>query len=81
MYPLPPPAVSTFLSPNSYQIMLDCWHNDPKERPRFVELVEKLGDLLQANVQQVNLSRLSEGQMPLMLVKGCLPCLSLFSGY
>ena len=35
-----------------------------------MELVEKLGDLLQANVQQVNLSRLSEGQTPLMLVKG-----------
>ncbi|XP_057389214.1 vascular endothelial growth factor receptor 1 isoform X1 [Balaenoptera acutorostrata] len=35
-----------------YQIMLDCWHKDPKERPRFAELVEKLGDLLQANVQQ-----------------------------
>lgn len=50
--------------------MLDCWHKDPKERPRFVELVEKLGDLLQANVQQVTLSRLSEGQLPLMLVKG-----------
>eukprot|EP00069_Balaena_mysticetus_P015900 bmy_09561T0 len=32
--------------------MLDCWHKDPKERPRFAELVEKLGDLLQANVQQ-----------------------------
>lgn len=44
--------------------MLDCWHKDPKERPRFAELVEKLGDLLQANVQQVNLSRIPEGQMP-----------------
>ncbi|KAM9033904.1 vascular endothelial growth factor receptor 1 isoform 1-T1 [Sarcophilus harrisii] len=35
-----------------YQIMLDCWHKDPKERPRFSELVGKLGDLLQANVQK-----------------------------
>ncbi|KAM4860047.1 vascular endothelial growth factor receptor 1 [Thomomys bottae] len=39
-------------TPEIYQIMLDCWHKDPKERPRFAELVEKLGDLLQANVQQ-----------------------------
>lgn len=56
------PASSVVLSPNSYQIMLHCWHKDPKERPRFAELVEKLGDLLQANVQQVklNLSRISE---------------------
>lgn len=41
-----------YATPEIYQIMLDCWHKDPKERPRFVELVEKLGDLLQANVQQ-----------------------------
>lgn len=39
--------------PDSYQIMLDCWHRDPRERPRFADLVELLGDLLQANVQQV----------------------------
>ncbi|KAM6095865.1 vascular endothelial growth factor receptor 1 [Chlamydotis macqueenii] len=35
-----------------YQIMLDCWRSNPNDRPRFSELVEKLGDLLQANVQQ-----------------------------
>ncbi|NXA53434.1 VGFR1 factor, partial [Nothocercus julius] len=35
-----------------YQIMLDCWRSDPNERPRFSELVTKLGDLLQASVQQ-----------------------------
>ncbi|ELK18741.1 Vascular endothelial growth factor receptor 1 [Pteropus alecto] len=41
-----------YATPDIYQIMLDCWHRDPKERPRFVDLVEELGDLLQANVQQ-----------------------------
>ncbi|XP_058133002.1 vascular endothelial growth factor receptor 1 [Dasypus novemcinctus] len=41
-----------YATPEIYQIMLDCWHKDPKERPRFSELVEKLGDLLQANVQK-----------------------------
>ncbi|XP_066115041.1 vascular endothelial growth factor receptor 1 isoform X2 [Saccopteryx bilineata] len=41
-----------YATPEIYQIMLDCWHRDPKERPKFAELVEKLGDLLQANVQQ-----------------------------
>ncbi|KAH0625083.1 hypothetical protein JD844_033169 [Phrynosoma platyrhinos] len=35
-----------------YQIMLDCWQGDPNERPQFSQLVERLGDLLQANVQQ-----------------------------
>lgn len=50
--------------PDSYQIMLDCWHKDPKERPRFAELVEKLGDLLQANVQQVKLRLSCIGEAP-----------------
>ncbi|XP_029020278.1 vascular endothelial growth factor receptor kdr-like [Betta splendens] len=35
-----------------YQTMLDCWHGEPQERPTFTELVERLGDLLQASVQQ-----------------------------
>lgn len=36
-----------------YQTMLDCWQGEPQERPTFTELVERLGDLLQASVQQV----------------------------
>ncbi|XP_053559937.1 vascular endothelial growth factor receptor 2 [Bombina bombina] len=35
-----------------YQTMLDCWHGDPILRPVFSELVEHLGNILQANVQQ-----------------------------
>ncbi|KAE8629584.1 hypothetical protein XENTR_v10000536 [Xenopus tropicalis] len=35
-----------------YQTMLDCWHGDPQQRPVFSELVEHLGNLLQASVQQ-----------------------------
>ncbi|XP_048350589.1 vascular endothelial growth factor receptor 1 isoform X2 [Sphaerodactylus townsendi] len=41
-----------FATAETYEIMLDCWQSDPNERPRFSELVKKLGDLLQANVQQ-----------------------------
>ncbi|XP_067853240.1 vascular endothelial growth factor receptor kdr-like [Heptranchias perlo] len=44
-----PPEYST---PEVYQTMLDCWQGESGERPTFSELVEKLGDLLQANVQQ-----------------------------
>ena len=33
--------------------MLDCWHGEPSQRPTFSELVEHLGNLLQANAQQV----------------------------
>lgn len=36
-----------------YQTMLDCWEGKPQDRPTFTELVERLGDLLQASVQQV----------------------------
>ncbi|XP_066474944.1 vascular endothelial growth factor receptor 1 [Tiliqua scincoides] len=41
-----------FATTEIYQIMLDCWQGDPNERPIFSGLVKRLGDLLQANVQQ-----------------------------
>lgn len=41
-----------YSSSEIYQTMLDCWHGEPSTRPTFTELVERLGDLLQASVQQ-----------------------------
>ncbi|KAG5851891.1 hypothetical protein ANANG_G00056620 [Anguilla anguilla] len=41
-----------YSSSEIYQTMLDCWQGEPAERPTFTELVERLGDLLQASVQQ-----------------------------
>ncbi|XP_061690648.1 vascular endothelial growth factor receptor kdr-like isoform X2 [Syngnathoides biaculeatus] len=41
-----------YSSSEIYQTMLDCWQGEPRERPTFTELVEQLGDLLQASVQQ-----------------------------
>ncbi|XP_039975481.1 vascular endothelial growth factor receptor kdr-like [Xiphias gladius] len=41
-----------YSSSEIYQTMLDCWHGEAQERPTFTELVERLGDLLQASVQQ-----------------------------
>ncbi|AWP11217.1 putative vascular endothelial growth factor receptor 2 [Scophthalmus maximus] len=35
-----------------YQTMLDCWLALPTDRPTFAELVEHLGNLLQASAQQ-----------------------------
>ncbi|XP_037530978.1 vascular endothelial growth factor receptor 2 [Nematolebias whitei] len=35
-----------------YQTMLDCWMACPTDRPIFAELVEHLGNLLQASAQQ-----------------------------
>ncbi|RWS21332.1 mast/stem cell growth factor receptor kita-like protein [Leptotrombidium deliense] len=41
------------LCPNSvYQIMIDCWREDPKNRPDFTKLAELLGNLLEASVRQ-----------------------------
>ncbi|KAI4885350.1 hypothetical protein NFI96_014323, partial [Prochilodus magdalenae] len=41
-----------YASSEIYQTMLDCWDGEPLQRPTFTELVERLGDLLQASVQQ-----------------------------
>ncbi|MCJ8734048.1 hypothetical protein PDJAM_G00230930 [Pangasius djambal] len=41
-----------YASSEIYQTMLDCWHGERQHRPTFTELVERLGDLLQASVQQ-----------------------------
>lgn len=35
-----------------YQTMLDCWLDRPTDRPTFAEMVEHLGNLLQASAQQ-----------------------------
>ncbi|XP_057706323.1 vascular endothelial growth factor receptor kdr-like isoform X1 [Corythoichthys intestinalis] len=41
-----------YSSSEIYQTMLECWQGEPQQRPTFTELVEQLGDLLQASVQQ-----------------------------
>ncbi|KAF6090774.1 hypothetical protein HJG60_012164 [Phyllostomus discolor] len=41
-----------YSTPEIYQTMLDCWHSECTQRPNFSDLVGRLGDLLQANVQQ-----------------------------
>uniref|UniRef100_A0A8C0ES58 receptor protein-tyrosine kinase n=1 Tax=Bubo bubo TaxID=30461 RepID=A0A8C0ES58_BUBBB len=52
-----------YTTPEMYQTMLDCWHGDPKQRPTFSELVEHLGNLLQANVHWLRLERSSGGHL------------------
>lgn len=42
--------------------MLDCWLDRPTDRPTFAELVEHLGNLLQASAQQVRLAPTKAGK-------------------
>ncbi|KAL2089881.1 hypothetical protein ACEWY4_014569 [Coilia grayii] len=41
-----------YATPEMYQTMLDCWLDRPTDRPTFTELVEHLGNLLQASAHQ-----------------------------
>lgn len=41
-----------YSTPEIYSTMLACWEAVPAERPTFTNLVETLGDLLQARVQE-----------------------------
>ncbi|KAM4544345.1 vascular endothelial growth factor receptor 1 [Fundulus diaphanus] len=41
-----------YSTPEIYSTMLACWEANPSERPTFTSLVEILGDLLQARVQE-----------------------------
>uniref|UniRef100_A0AAV2LBP7 receptor protein-tyrosine kinase n=1 Tax=Knipowitschia caucasica TaxID=637954 RepID=A0AAV2LBP7_KNICA len=41
-----------YSTPEIYSTMLACWEPRPSDRPSFTELVQTLGDLLQAQVQQ-----------------------------
>ncbi|XP_026147831.1 vascular endothelial growth factor receptor 1 isoform X2 [Mastacembelus armatus] len=41
-----------YSTPEIYSTMLTCWEASPSDRPTFTDLVETLGDLLQAKVQQ-----------------------------
>lgn len=47
-----------------YQTMLDCWLDRPTDRPTFAELVEHLGNLLQASAQQ-------DGKDYIPVTEGC----------
>uniref|UniRef100_A0AAY4E811 receptor protein-tyrosine kinase n=1 Tax=Denticeps clupeoides TaxID=299321 RepID=A0AAY4E811_9TELE len=56
-----------FATSEIYQTMLDCWQGEPLKRPTFTELVEILGDLLQASVQQVGLKPLGKDRSLLLV--------------
>jgi FMS-like tyrosine kinase 1 len=39
-----------------YEIMLECWRVNPKSRPTFTELEQKMGALLHETVKEVSQS-------------------------
>uniref|UniRef100_A0A8C8LKF4 receptor protein-tyrosine kinase n=1 Tax=Oncorhynchus tshawytscha TaxID=74940 RepID=A0A8C8LKF4_ONCTS len=44
--------IGSLCTPEIYSTMLACWEANPSDRPTFTGLVETLGDLLEARVQQ-----------------------------
>uniref|UniRef100_A0A3B4F115 receptor protein-tyrosine kinase n=1 Tax=Pundamilia nyererei TaxID=303518 RepID=A0A3B4F115_9CICH len=44
--------VPEYSTPEIYSTMLACWEGNPADRPTFTNLVETMGELLQARVQQ-----------------------------
>uniref|UniRef100_A0AAY4ANK7 receptor protein-tyrosine kinase n=1 Tax=Denticeps clupeoides TaxID=299321 RepID=A0AAY4ANK7_9TELE len=70
-----------YSTPEIYSTMLACWEQNPADRPTFTGLVKTLGDLLQAQVQQVSAShrsRISHAERTRTVIKNVfpnLPCL------
>nr|XP_034968428.1 vascular endothelial growth factor receptor 2 [Zootoca vivipara] len=58
-----------YTTPEMYQTMLDCWHGEPKQRPTFSDLVEHLGNVLQANVRQDGKDYIVLPQTPLLNIE------------
>ena len=42
-------------SKSIYEIMLDCWKKSPYDRPLFVQITERLNNILRQNVTSVSL--------------------------
>ncbi|XP_042325442.1 vascular endothelial growth factor receptor 2 [Sceloporus undulatus] len=58
-----------YTTPEMYRTMLDCWHGEPKQRPTFSDLVDHLGNLLQASVHQDGKDYVDLPQMALMNIE------------
>uniref|UniRef100_T1IKX3 receptor protein-tyrosine kinase n=1 Tax=Strigamia maritima TaxID=126957 RepID=T1IKX3_STRMM len=41
-----------YASADIYEIMQDCWQADPKDRPTFTDLVDRLGDQLESSIRK-----------------------------
>ena len=55
--------------PDSYDIMLECWHEDPRDRPSFSALHSKFGTLLQTESMDAYIELQIDEQKPYYQVK------------
>ncbi|XP_072025326.1 vascular endothelial growth factor receptor 1-like [Amphiura filiformis] len=46
-------SIPDYAAGEIYQIMLECWHREPKQRPTFGELVKILGERLEDRTKEV----------------------------
>ena len=47
---------------NSYQLMMDCWKEDPDERPTFTQLISIMEEMMTADAPYYDLSKTDESQ-------------------
>ena len=55
--------------PDSYDLMLECWHEDPRDRPSFSVLHSKFGTLLQTESTDAYIELQIDEQKPYYQVK------------
>ena len=54
------PFISYNLSPNRYELMIECWKEDPTTRPSFSELIDKLEVIMTRDVPYCDLNNYNE---------------------
>ena len=47
---------------NSYQLMLDCWKEDPDERPTFTQLISIMEEMMTTDTPYYDLNKTDESQ-------------------
>ena len=49
-----------FLIHNRYELMTDCWKEEPRSRPSFYQLIEKLEVIMQRDAPYLDLNKHNE---------------------
>ena len=53
-------VVAVFAIHNRYELMTDCWKEEPRSRPSFFQLIEKLEVIMQRDAPYLDLNKHNE---------------------